>query len=83
MNSLPGLQLDNVSSSGFVYHERAQLIRRNEFHRICGKSGSDGQEKSEEEINFHGMQGVSALAQKNRLWQDEKFSDNHKLYHEA
>ena len=83
MNSLPGLQLDNVSSSGFVYHERAQLIRRNEFHRICGKSGSDGQEKSEEEINFHWMQGVSALAQKNRLWQDAKFSDNPNLYYEA
>jgi hypothetical protein len=64
MHSLPGLQLANVSSSGFVYHERTQFIRRNEFHRICGKSGSDGQEKSEEEINFHWMQGVSALAQK-------------------
>jgi len=48
MHSLPGLQLANVSSSGFVYHERTQFIRRNEFHRICGKSGSDGQEKSEE-----------------------------------
>ena len=83
MHSLPGLQLANVSSSGFVYHERTQFIRRNEFHRICGKSGSDGQEKSEEEINFHWMQGVSALAQKNRLWQDAQFSDNPNLYHEA
>ena len=64
MYSLPGLQLDNVSSSGFVYHQCSRFIRRNEFHRICGKSGSDGQEKSEEEINFHWMQGVSALAQK-------------------
>ena len=64
MHSLPGLQLANVSSSGFVYHERTHFIRRNEFHRVCGKSGSDGQEKSEEEINFHWMQGVSALAQK-------------------
>ena len=61
MHSLPGLQLANVSSSGFVYHERT-FIRRNEFHRICGKSGSDGREKSEEEINF-GYR-VSALAQK-------------------
>ena len=40
MHSLPGLQLANVSSSGFVYHERTQFIRRNEFHRICGKGGS-------------------------------------------
>jgi hypothetical protein len=37
MHSLTGLQLDNVSSSGFVYHERTRSIRRNEFHRICGK----------------------------------------------
>src|SRR5260370_42663297 len=64
MYSLPGLQLDNVSSSGFVYHECSRFIRRNEFHRICGKSGSDGQEKSEEERDFHWMQGVSALDQK-------------------
>jgi len=63
MYSLPGLQLDNVSSSGFVYHECSRFIRRNEFHRICGKSGSDGQEKSEEERDFHWMQGVSALDQ--------------------
>ena len=55
MHSLPGLQFDNVSSPGFVYHVRTQFIRRNEFHRICGKSRSDGQEKSEEEINFHWM----------------------------
>jgi hypothetical protein len=63
MHSLPGLQLANVSSSGFVYHERTQFIRRNEFHRICGKSGSDGQEKSEEERDFHWMQGLNALDQ--------------------
>ena len=63
MHSLPGLQLDNVSSSGFVYHERSRFIRRNEFHRICGKSGSDGEEKSEKERDFHWMQCVSALDQ--------------------
>jgi hypothetical protein len=83
MHSLPGLQLANVSPSGFVYHEPTQFIRRNEFHRICGKSGSDGQEKSEEEINFHWMQGVSAWPKNNRLWQDAQCSDNPNLYYEA
>jgi hypothetical protein len=63
MYSLPGLQLDNVSSSGFVYYDRTRFIRRNEFHRICGKSGSDAQEKSKEERDFQWMQGVSALDQ--------------------
>jgi hypothetical protein len=63
MYSLPGLQRDNVSSSGFVYDERSRFIRRNEFHRICGKSGSDGQEKNEKERDLHWMQGVSALDQ--------------------
>ena len=63
MYSLPGLQLDTVSSSGFVYHECTHFIRRNEFHRICGKSGSDGQGESEEESDFYWMQGVSALNQ--------------------
>ena len=79
MHSLPGLQLDNVSSSGFVYHERSRFIRRNEFHRICGKSGSDGQEKSEEEINFHWMQASVPSPKNNRLWQDVQFSDNPNL----
>ena len=37
--------------------------RRNEFHRICGKSGSDGQEKNEEKRDFHWMRGFSALDQ--------------------
>jgi hypothetical protein len=60
MHSLPALQLDTVSSSGFVYHERTQFIRRNEFRRICSKSGSDGQEKSEEELIFIGC-GASVL----------------------
>jgi len=31
MHSLPGLQLANVSSSGFVYHERTQFIRETNF----------------------------------------------------
>jgi hypothetical protein len=55
------------------------LSGRNEFHHICSESGSDGQEKSEEKINFHWMQGVSALAKKNRQWQDANFSDNPNL----
>jgi hypothetical protein len=61
---------------------RRDIIELQSGKRV-GKSGSDGQEKREEEINFHWMRGVSALAQKNRLWQDEKFSDNPDLYHEA
>src|SRR5271165_6681360 len=56
MHSLPGPQLDNVSPSGFVYHQCARFIRRNEFHHVGGKSGGSGQDKSEEERDFHWMQ---------------------------
>jgi len=67
MFSFPGPQLDNVSSSGFVYHECTHFIRRNEFHRICGKSGSDGQEKSEEERDFHLNAGTSVLFEQGNI----------------
>ena len=56
MHSLPGPQLDNVSPSGFVYHQCARFIRRNKFHHIGGKSGGSDQDKSEEERDFHWMQ---------------------------
>ena len=75
---------DFLISTSYVEVQRALVNVESNFGQLCSKSGSDGQEKSEEEINFHWMRGVSALAQKkHRLWQDEKFSDNHNLYHEA
>jgi hypothetical protein len=37
------------------------LCAETKFHRICGKSGSDAQEKSKEERDFHWVQGVNAL----------------------
>jgi hypothetical protein len=76
MQSLTVLQLDNVSSYRFVYHERMDFIRRNEFQR---KRRS---EKSEEEINF-GCGALMPWSKRNWLWQDAKFSDKPNLNHEA
>ena len=73
MSRLPDLSTTSVLN----------LFGETNFIASAAKAEATVQEKSEEEINFHWMQGVSALAQKNRLWQDEKFSDNPNLYHEA
>jgi len=64
MHSLPGLQLANVSSSGFVYHERTQFIRRNEFIASAAKAEATVRRKSEEEIKFSLDSGRQCLGPK-------------------